>query len=131
LVSPNPEDVAVAPFTVERDSAGVLRALADSCLERLVHALTEKGIVVSRNSNLTERNLHTARPVPWTVLGHLSWEHGQYRAELRLLEVESGEEMRSYFNADANPEEVAKLGAAAAARIAAFIEERREAQKSP
>lgn len=35
-------DVAVAPFTIDRDSAGVLRAVADTCFERLVRGLRTK-----------------------------------------------------------------------------------------
>jgi hypothetical protein len=124
-------DVAVAPFTVEHDSAGVLRTIADTCSERLVSGLTAKGIAVVRLPHLSEKTLHSARPIPLAVLGHLSREQGQFRAELRLLEVESGEEQRSYFNADKDPAAVANLGAAAAVRIAGVIEERKGPHRAP
>jgi hypothetical protein len=124
VVTP-PADLAVAPFTVEHDSGAVLRALADTCLERLVEGLTTKGIAVARHRQLSEKDLRSARPARWAVLGHLSREQGQFRAELRLMEVESAEEIRSYFNADKDPMGIADLGAAAAARIATYVHEQR------
>jgi len=135
LVSPDPSgprpgfaaDVAVAPFTIDRDSAGVLRAVADTCFERLVRGLKAKGVAVAHYSKLSEKSLRVARPVHWAVLGHLSHEQGQFRAELRLLDVESGDEMRSYLNAGKDPEAIGNLGAAAADRIALFVQERKGA----
>lgn len=118
-------DVAVAPFTVESDSAGVLRAVADTCLERLVRALTDLGVSVARYPELSEKTLAQARPVPLAVLGHVGRAEGQIQAELRLLEVASGDELRSYFNADKEPGPVADLGTAAAKRIAQVVRERR------
>ena len=41
------------------------------------------------------------------------------------MEVDSGKELRSYFNADKDPEAVANVGAAAAKRIAQLIRERK------
>jgi hypothetical protein len=124
-------DVAVAPFSVERDSAGVLRALADTCLERLVRGLTANGIAVARRPQLSEKNLDAARPAQWAVLGHLVREAGQFRAELRLLEVKSVEELRSYFNADTEPAAIAKFGEAAAVRIASVIQEEKGPPEAP
>jgi hypothetical protein len=124
-------DIAVAPFRIEADSSGVLRALADTCLERLIKALTEKGIVVARHPQLSEKNLHAARPAPWAVLGNLSREQDRFSAELRLLEVESGDEMRSYFNTDKDPQAIGNLGAAAATRIALFVQERKGTRAAP
>ena len=121
-------DVAVAPFTIDRDSAGVLRAVADTCLERLVRGLKAKGIAVARYPELSEKSLRSVLPVPWAVLGHLGREEGQFRAELRLLEVESGDEMRSYFNSNKDPETIGDLGVAAANRIALFVEGRKGAR---
>ena len=121
-------DVAVAPFTVEGDSAGVLRSVADTCLERLVRGLTAQGVAVARYPDLSEKNLRSARPVPLAVLGQVDWAEGQVQAELRLLEVESGDELRSYFNADKDPDAVGKLGAAAAKRIAQLVQARKGAQ---
>jgi hypothetical protein len=65
------------------------------------------------------------------VVGNLSREHDRFSAELRLLEVESGEEMRSYFDSDESPQGLGNLGAAAANRIALFIQERKGARPAP
>jgi hypothetical protein len=124
-------DVAVARFSIETDSSGVLRALADTCLERLIRGLTEKGIAVARHPQLSEKNLHSARPVPWAVLGNLSRKQGRFSPELRLLEVESGDEMRSYFGSDKDPEVIGNLGAAAANRITLFVQERKGTRPAP
>jgi hypothetical protein len=120
-------DIAVAPFTVGRDSSGVLRAVADTCLERLVRELTALGITVARYPELSEKKLQVARPVPLAVLGHVDQKAGLVQAELRLLEVDSGEELRSYFNSDKSPEAVGDLGRAAAKRIAQVVRERKHA----
>jgi hypothetical protein len=121
-----PAEVAVAPFTVESDSSGVLRAVADSCLQQLVRTLTELHVSVAQLPELSEKTLTRARPAQLAVLGHVDREDGLLQAELRLLEVESGDELRSYFNADKDPNAVADLGAAAAKRIAQVVQERRQ-----
>jgi hypothetical protein len=113
---------------VERDSGGVLRAVADTCLERLVRELTVQGVAVARYPELSEKNLQVAHPVPFAVLGRVGRAQGLIQAELHLLEVESGEELRSYFNADKDPDAVGNLGAAAAKRIAQSIRDRKSAQ---
>ena len=119
-------EVAVAPFTVEPDSSGVLRAVADTCLQRLVRTLTELGVSVTRYPALSEKTLSQARPAPLAVLGHVGRKDGLIQAELRLLEVESGDELRSYFNADKEADAVGELGTAAAKRIALVVQERRQ-----
>jgi hypothetical protein len=120
---PGDPQVALAPFAVESDSAGILRALADTCLERLARGLTANGIAIARHPRLTDKTLPAARPARWAVLGIVSRKDGAFRAELRLLEVSTGDEMRSYFNTDRDSEPVANLGTAAAARIARFVRE--------
>lgn len=120
-------DIAVAPFTVGRDSSGLLRSVADTCLERLVGELTAMGITVARYPELSEKKLQVARPVPLAVLGHVDQKEGVIQAELRLVEVDSGEELRSYFNSDRKPEVVGDLGGAAAKRIAQVVRERKRA----
>ncbi len=118
-----PADVAVAPFTVERDSAGTLRAVADTCLEHLVGGLKAKGVAVVRHAKLSEKTLAAARPALVAVLGQFSRKDGQYAGELRLLEVASGEELRAYFINDTDPAAIGKSGEAAAARIAGVVKE--------
>jgi hypothetical protein len=123
-------DVVVAPFSVDRDSSGVLRALADTCLDHLINGLKTKGIAVERRPQLSEKKLDAARPAHWAVLGRLTRDAGQFQAELRLLDVESGEELRSYFNADKNPAAIIKFGELAAVRIANVIEEQKGSHRA-
>lgn len=120
-------EVAVAPFVVEKDSGGALRAVADSCLERLVQELAAEGVAVVRQPELSQKKLQLVRPVPLAVLGRVDRAQGLIQAELLVVEVDSGEELRSYFNADKDPDAVANLGAAAAKRIAQLIRERKSA----
>src|SRR5262245_35097675 len=115
--------IVVAPFTVDRDSAGVLRALGDTCLAHLVQGLRAQRIQVEHRPELSEKNLEVARPAHWAVLGHLTRDAGQFQVELRLLDVTSGDELRSYFNADKNPSAITKFGELAAGRIAHVIAE--------
>jgi hypothetical protein len=117
--------VAVAPFAVEHDSAGVLRAAADSTLERLARTLTEKGVTVLRLKQLSEKGMHAARPARWAVLGKFKREKGTFDAELRLMDVESAEEQVSYFNSDKDALRLASIGEGAGARIAAYVKERK------
>ena len=117
--------VAVAPFTAEHDSAGVVRAAADSTLERLVRTLTEKGVAVVRLKQLSEKTMHAARPARWAVLGKFKREKGTFDAELRLMDVESGEEQVSYFNSDKDARKLPSIGEGAGARIAAYVKERK------
>jgi hypothetical protein len=119
-------EVAVAPFTVESDSSGVLRAVADTCLQRLVRTLTELHVSVAQLPELSEKTLTRARPASLALLGHVERKDGLIQAELRLMEVESGDELRSYFNADKDPNAVGDLGTAAAKRIAQVVQERHQ-----
>ena len=121
-------DIAVAPLRVEGDSAGVLRSLADSCVERLVAELIARGVKVARHPQLSESDLSTLLPVRWAVLGQLTRDQGQLSIELRLLEVASGDEMRSFLNKTKDSKAIVQLGTAAAGRIAAFLQERKAEQ---
>lgn len=119
-------EVAVAPFVAENDSAGAVRAVADKCLAALVAGLKVKGVVVAEHPQLSEKKLDAARPALVVVLGQFTREGGQYSGELRLLEVASGEELRSYFINDKNPGAIAKSCEAAAGRIAGVVKELKE-----
>jgi TolB-like protein len=120
----NPE-VALAPFAVIDDKAGDLRPLADECLEQLAKALSAKGVTVARQSSLDEKTLARAKPARWAVLGRFEREKNSIRAELRLMEVSTGDEMRSYFNSSSDPKEIVALGPRAADRIVVFVREKR------
>jgi hypothetical protein len=122
--SPN-ADIALAPFAVAGDKANELRPVSDDCLGQLAAALAAKGVKVSRLPSLDEKTLERARPARWAVLGKLERKKDSISAELRLMEVATGDEMRSYFHTSADPKEIAALGTRAADRIAAFVKEQR------
>ena len=121
-------EVIVAPFIVEADKADALRAQSNSCSEDLAKALTLKGVTVARDPALSEKNLQSAR-ASWAVLGRITHEKEQFQLELRLLDVRSGEELRSYFNADKDLNVACHMVNKAAERIAAFVVEQRRAQQ--
>jgi hypothetical protein len=116
-------DVAVAPFAVENDSAGVVRAVADKCLAALVDKLKANRMAVAVHEQLSEKKLNVARPALLAVLGRFRREGSQYAGELRLMEVASGEELRAYFISDKDPVAAAKSGEATAGRIAGVLKE--------
>jgi len=124
-MQPANSDVALAPFAVVGDQSGDLRKVADQCLEQLAAALSAKGVKVARQPSLDEKTLARAKPARWAVIGRFERAKDAIKAELRLMEVATGDEMRSYFNASADPKEIVALGARAAERIALFVQEHR------
>ena len=121
-------DIVIATFTVEGDSAGVLRAAADSCLNRMLRNLKASGIVALHSARLTEKTLRDARPAPWALVGHLKRSKGVVDIELRVLEVASGDEMVSYMNSGKDAQVVARISEPAAPRLVRFIQERKAAR---
>lgn len=128
---PQTPDVALAPFVVVKDSGGTLRSTADACLERLAAGLAAEKIAVVRRPSLDEKTLSRGQPARWAVLGQLSRDKGQIHAELRLMEISSGDEMRSYFNDSADPQAIVAMGGAVADRVALFVQEKRQSGSSP
>jgi len=124
MQSRDPE-VALAPFAVVGARAGELRAVADECLERLATALAAKGVRVAKLTSLDEKTLARAKPARWAVLGRFERANDAIQAELRLMEVSTGDEMRSYFYNDKDPKKISTLGTQAAERIVRFLEEKK------
>jgi hypothetical protein len=113
-------DVALAPFVVEADNADSLRSQSASCNDQLAAALSRKGVAVARNPRLSDENLQSAG-APWAVLGRITRDKEQFQLELRLLDVRSGDEMRSYFNSDKELQVACRAVDKVAERIAAFV----------
>ena len=116
-------EVVVAPLIVDAGN-DALRTVANSCVEQLVAALKIKGVAVARDPQLTQKNLKSAA-APWAVLGRLDRKDAQFALELQLLEVQSGDEMRMYFNADKDPQGACRSVGKVAERIAAFVGEQK------
>jgi len=125
---PASPEIALAPFAVVADQKGDLRKVADDCLDQLATALAAKGVKAARLQKLDEKTLATARPARWAVLGKFEREKDTISAELRLMEVATGDEIRSYFHTSKDPKDIAALGARAADRIAGFVKEQRSAK---
>ena len=123
-------EVIVAPFAVDSGDGDALRATANSCSEQLVAALSQKGVAVARDPQLSEKNLRSAA-ASWAVLGRLSRKEGQFQLELQLLDVKSGDEMRSYFNSDKDPRVACRAVGKVAERIAAFVKGQKGSQPNP
>jgi len=62
------------------------------------------------------------------VLGKFERLKDTISAELRLMEVATGDDMRSYSHTSADPKDIDALGARAADRIALFVKEQRSAR---
>jgi hypothetical protein len=118
-------DVALAPFSVQRDSGGSIRAVADKCLEALAGGLKAKGIEVSQHDRLAEDDVKAAGPALLAVLGEFSRKDGLYSGELQLFEVGSGDELRSYFISVRDAAAAAKSCSAAADRVVAVLKEQK------
>ena len=116
--------VALAPFVVVSDSAGTLRATANDCLEHLASALKARGITVARHESLTDKTISRARPAALAVLGEFRKEKGIIQVALRLMDVSTGDELRSYFHGSADPREIASMGTAVADRIVKYMREK-------
>ena len=127
--TPNPvSEVIVGPFVVETEKADALRAQANSCSDDLAKALTLKGVNVARDPALAEKGLQSAA-ASWAVLGRITHDKEQFQLELRLLDTKSGEELRSYFNADKDLKVACHAVNKVAERIAAFVAEQRPKQR--
>jgi TolB-like protein len=116
-------DVAVYSLTLSDSTNGSLRALAESCVARLVVQLAAESLTVTRRPPLDLVDLRRVRPARFAMVGTLALAAGKYSLEWDLVEVDTGDELRAYF---AGPSAANILGipVAAAPRIAAAIRER-------
>lgn len=120
---PRRPDVAVYSFALSDSTHGGLRALAESCVTRLVARLAAESLTVTRRPPLDLVDLRRARPARYAMVGTLELAAGKYSLEWDLVEVDTGDELRAYF---AGPSAADILGSPvlAAPRIAAAIRER-------
>lgn len=116
-------DVAVYSLTLSDSTNGNLRALAESCVARLVVQLAVESLTVRRRPPLDLVDLRRVRPARFAMVGTLALAAGKYSLEWDLVEVDTGDELRAYF---AGPSVANILGSpvAAAPRIANAIRER-------
>ena len=120
---PRRPDIAVYSFALSDSTNGGLRALAESCVTRLAVRLAAESLTVTRRPPLDLVDLRRARPARYAMVGTLELAAGKYSLEWALVEVDTGDELRTYF---AGPSAAEILGSPvlAAPRIAAAIRER-------
>ena len=85
-------EVTGDPFVVSGVNADELRRVADDCLAQLATALAAKSVKVARLAALDEKTVARAKPARWAVLGKLERKKDTISAELRLMEVATGDE---------------------------------------
>jgi hypothetical protein len=116
-------DVAVYLPALSDTTNRELRAVAETCVTRLVAQLAAESLVVVRRPPLDLVNLARARPARFAMVGKLELREGKYSLEWDLLEVATGDELRSYFAGPALAG-VMELAGAMAPRVRAAIRER-------
>jgi hypothetical protein len=115
-------DVAVYPPALSDTTNRELRAVAESCVVRLVAKLTAETLVVVRRPPIDLVNLTRARPARFAMVGKLELKDG-YSLEWNLLDVSTGDELRAYFVGPALSDLLDQAGPMAQ-RIRAAIRER-------
>jgi len=130
-IQPSNPEVALAPFAVIGDQGGDLRKVADQCLEQLAASLSAKNVKVAKLPGLDEKTLARAKPARWAVLGRFARVKEIVQIELRLMEVSTGDEIRSYSNGISSPNEISVFSTRVADRIALFVQEHRSGSGAP
>jgi len=116
-------DVAVYVPLLSDTTNRDLRAVAETCVVRLVAKLAAESLVVVRRPPLDLVNLARARPARFAMVGKLELQEGKYSLEWNLVEVATGDELRAYFVGPALSDLIDQAGPMAQ-RIRAAIRER-------
>lgn len=123
-------DVAVYLPVLSDTTNRDLRAVAESCVARLMTGLAAETLVVVRRPPLDLVDLARTRPARFAMVGKLSLQEGKYSLEWNLVDVATGDELRSYFAGPALTD-LLSLAGPAAPRIHAAIRERAAAGHQP
>ena len=83
-------DIAVYLPVLSDSTNRNLRAVAESCVTRLVAQLAAESLVVVRRPPIDLVNLARARPARFAMVGKLELQAGKYSLEWNLLEVATG-----------------------------------------
>ena len=115
-------DVAVYLPVLSDTTNRDLRAVAETCVARLVTKLAAESLVVVRRPSRDLADLARARPARFAITGKLELREEKYSLEWSLVEVATGDELRAYFGGPTLAD-VIDLAAPAAPRIRAAIRE--------
>lgn len=119
--APTP-DIAVYVPTLSDTTNRDLRAVAETCVTRLVAQLAAESLAVVRRPPLDLVNLTRAHPARFAMVGKLELQEGKYSLEWDLIEVATGDELRAYFVGPGSADQVTQVGPMAQ-RIRAVIRE--------
>jgi hypothetical protein len=115
-------DVAVYLPVLSDATNRDLRAVAETCVVRLVARLAAETLAVVRRPPIDLVDLPRARPARFAMTGKLELQAGKYSLEWDLVEVATGDELRAYYGGPALAD-VIDLAGLAAPRIHAAIRE--------
>ena len=118
-------DVAILAFKPAGKLDPDVARAADRCAARLAEKLNAAGIRAARLSDATLESLRKDRRAPFAVEQVLEHDRGRFSAELKLMDVASGDELRSYMYGWGDEAGLMGLAEAAAPRIAAAMRESR------
>lgn len=115
--------VAILPFKPAGKPDPAIARAAEHGATRLVERLGAAGVRAAVVPDATLESLRKQRRARFAVEQILEHDRGKFSAELRLMEVASGDELRSYMYGWGDEAGVAGLADAAAPRIAAAVRE--------
>lgn len=116
-------EIAVLEFELPPGNDVALARLADRCVSRLIGALAAQKVAAARPAGASLESLRKSRAAPFAVRGTISRSGKQVSAELQLLDVQSGDELRSYMYGPGDEDGVIVLAEKAAPRMAAAVRE--------
>ena len=115
-----PQLLLLAPeVDASRDTA--LARLAQRFTARVLQSLTAAEVPAARAERGLLDSLREAGAAPFVLDASLSGDPGRYSAQLRLVELASGNEVRAYLFGPGDAEGVLGLADRAAPRVAATI----------
>ena len=96
---PSTLPAAVAVLSLELEAAdSALRRVADSCAARLILRLQAAKVAAVRSDFTTVEQLKGTSGARFAVQGKVSGANDKLSAEFELMEVKTGDELRSYFS---------------------------------
>lgn len=116
-------EIAVLGFELPPDHDAALVRLADRCVSRLIDALAAQKVVVTRPTGASLEGLKKSGAARFAVRGAISRSGRQVAVELQLLDVSSGDELRSYMYGPGDEDGVVALAEKAAPRMAVAARE--------
>jgi len=108
---------------IEGPGDTALARLAQRFTARLLQRLAEARVRAMRAERGMLDSLRGAKAAPFTLDASLTGEPGRFSAELRLLELGSGDELRTYMFGPGDADGVLGLADRAPPRIAAALTE--------